>query len=292
MGLDVFLYYSHDWDMSIKNQTDYFNAYDILYDEIHSKYNLAPEQSLYHDSPEAFEEMEKETAELKAQYGIDEYNPETIKNIVFPDPEYPDHLFKIGYFRSSYNESGINHILADRIGITLGDIFLDNTIDTDDGYLRIDWQESLSSVNDAIEAFSQYLAKDISKYYVIRAHTRNPFITSSALDENGNQIVAYADSEQQALTLFEKQLDTNNLPFEGTAYSNLLGEWFPEGVKVHALIKGTSSMGQCIFAIAKEEENDNGWLASYKEALEIVKHTCEYILDRPDPENYRLVWSG
>ena len=39
-------------------------------------------------------------------------------------------------------------------------------------------------------------------------------------------------------------------------------------------------------------ENNEGGLALYRQAAEIVKETIDFVLDRPDPENWRLYWSA
>lgn len=69
------------------------------------------------------------------KYGVFDDN-DFLSSVNMPSKKYPNHYFRIGYFRSSYNSSGINYVLRDRLGIDLYDIF-----DAKDSgyYVEPDW---------------------------------------------------------------------------------------------------------------------------------------------------------
>jgi hypothetical protein len=293
MGLDVYLRYSSDWDTAIHNESDYNEAMDKLYEEMHMKYNI-PEDKTIWDNEEAREEFKVQQTEIEAQYGISGYTPQSIHNIEIDDTEYPEHYFKIGYFRSSYNPSGINHILKDRIGVDLYDIFA-SLNDVGSGYNTVDWNNALEEARSAHSLFSEYLDREISRYFAIECGTRNMFAGDTPITDKGGQ--HFVEGKEGALQYFEEEMNKHthvNFPGEETNdYSNLAGDWFPDGLPVYALIKGQGGTftGPCIYAIAKRKDEDEG-LAWYLHALEIVIRTCEYVLAKDDPDNYRLVWSG
>lgn len=69
--------------------------------------------------------------------------------------KYPDHLFKVGYFRSSYNDAGINRKLSNSIGKDLYWIF---SREREDEYeFKPDWQE----VRKRVEQVQKELADHI-----------------------------------------------------------------------------------------------------------------------------------
>ena len=70
--------------------------------------------------------------------GLDIYLHNKDGEIEIDDPEYPDHLFKIGYFRSSYNPSGLNNVLG-KLGVD--DLY--GIFDCPgEGKIVPDWEES------------------------------------------------------------------------------------------------------------------------------------------------------
>ena len=74
--------------------------------------------------------------------GLDVYLKVGDTYVEFLSRKYPDHLFKIGYFRSSYNESGINYVLESRGLPTLWTVF-----DAKPGEFVPDWEKSLERAN-------------------------------------------------------------------------------------------------------------------------------------------------
>lgn len=82
-----------------------------------------------------------------------------------PSKKYPEHLFRIGYIRSSYNEAGINHYLADRGLPTLYDIF-----DKDNQksyFVKVDWNAALAKAKGLLDAYRAQMARPAGKFEVI-----------------------------------------------------------------------------------------------------------------------------
>jgi hypothetical protein len=71
--------------------------------------------------------------------------------IKFPSQRYPEHFFKVGHFYSSNNDSGINRVLSDSIGLDLHSIF--NPLDED--YFQPDWNLALNICSKAIRDFTR-----------------------------------------------------------------------------------------------------------------------------------------
>ena len=53
------------------------------------------------------------------------YNGKEMQEVYFTSTQFPEHIFKVGYFRSSYNEGGIDRMLPEFLGdgYSLGWIF-------------------------------------------------------------------------------------------------------------------------------------------------------------------------
>src|SRR5690606_13005631 len=90
---------------------------------------------------------------------------------------HPENIFKVGYFRSSYNSSGINSVLYN-IGVpTLNDIFLPEGHDS--YYVVPDWEQSLASCTEAIKKLDEYSKSEAAKYSVVTVALHNPERTVS-----------------------------------------------------------------------------------------------------------------
>lgn len=214
---------------------------------------------------------------------------------------YPDHYFKIGYLRSSYNESGINNVLRKRIGKTLHDIFPSAKEDDGDYYRRVDWPAALVRAREVRDEFATFIAKHGA--FNIREETHNPFIPAKDLPSD----------EKAALELFLREhakwkeregkpdMWDKGKPCTGSAYSSGLGE-FRFGDAVEELVavmpgasEGWASKGKLrpVFYIVTQPRKDaEPWHPWYSHALEITVEMCEWVLSQPDPERYILHWSG
>ncbi len=183
--------------------------------------------------------------------------------------KYPEHMFKVGYFRSSYNDGGIEHHLRNSDMMSLYQVF---GVVGDQCDVAPDWAVALDRAKQNLEWARERWASNIN----VTAFTSN-FLS-------GPSVV----NEQQALETFKKQLGEDAGPFN--AYSNSDGWFCRDGAKVHGVIVGTSDiLGQRVPCAYVAFEGDYTW---YTQALEIVVETCEYVLAQDDPSKFALYFSG
>lgn len=195
-------------------------------------------------------------------WGLEE--PE--EKIELPSKTDPEHYFKIGYFRSSYNAGGIDHILGDRIGVTLSSIM---GAPEDGSNFTPDWQAARARAVHALDQFLAYL-KDKGGYRVV---------SLSSVGVSGAPT-----NEQEALERFHQEREKKH---GCENYSNINGEFaLGEPMQVVAIMPAKSRW-HTAYAIVKSDEME--W---YVKALRIVIETCDYVLSQPDPTIYFLHWSG
>ncbi len=199
-----------------------------------------------------------------------------IESIERPSALYPQHLFKVGYFRSSYNGGGINNVL-ERLGVpNLYDIVQPQE---DDYYVRCDWAQALQRVDAAIAQF--------------KATQEGPTAGIDVMPIRFNHFIPMGElpkSEREVLAIMAKHLAREH---RGGGYGCREGDFFPEGLKIVAAIPGvddTLGTQPCVYlAYEKASKGEDDW---YLQALRIVKETFEYVLAQPNPEHFYLTWSS
>ena len=258
MGLDIYLYKCDPKTRGAKAR--YETESERLWEEAGDYDKLTDEQK------EAIREKEKAFA-LSLGLNADGSNP-LEKKIEHDSEQYPDHYFKIGYFRSSYNSSGIQRILRDMGLPDLDWVFDHNKAEYE---FTPNWQQSLARIDELIAKFAEKGA------YRVEAYSGNMFKAPEI------------HSEAEALEVFLNEISKDNRTFDSN-YSNANGTFFThEPLKVLALIPGTQTIfkqRECMYVIT---ESSNEW---YTQALEIVKATIEFVLSKEDKELYYFHWSG
>jgi len=185
---------------------------------------------------------------------------------------HPNHLFKIGYFRSSYNEHGFNSTM-DCLGLpTLYDIF-PCASQSDDYFIHPDWKQSKVLAEKALRKFRKFLKSPASKYKVT-------FVSG----------INNVSSRQEALATFLEEVEMHKNSKRFPAYFNGKGAFFlSKPLKVRGVISGQNSIGsQGVYLIYDAEEDFYLW---YLQALEIVKETIDWVLQQKSPTEYVLGWS-
>jgi hypothetical protein len=259
MGLDIYLYKYQDFDQTAETEAKYEEFSESLWEG--KEYD-----EMSQEEKDSLREKEKEFA---AGIGLNEWGEDIVgkSRIEFPHPNYPEHHFQIGYFRSSYNSSGIERILRNLGLPTMYDVFQK---DDEEYAFRPDWQDALMRVTQLISLF-----KEKGSY---RVHT----VSANMFSEPDIK------SESAALAAFVNELNREH-KFDSN-YSNKTGEFYmTEPMKVLAMIPGKSTLFRerdCIYVVT---ESDDSW---YEQALEIIKATCEHVLAQEDKEKYYLHWSG
>ena len=273
MGLDVYLKRCENLEQNLALQDEAEQLSTEMWDATGKKYDELTDA-----------EKEGIRLEIKALYsrmGLDEYgSSKGIETIEQDSALYPEHMFKVGYLRSSYNSGGINSVL-ERAGIpSLYDIFKPSK---DDYYVTPDWEACLDRVEAAIEGYKAHFADPMGAFDVMSIRT---------------PIFEGVESPNEALALFKAQMvkyqtqkETN--PDAWSAYSNREGEFFLEGRKVFGFIPN-SGWGKGFHVIVDKERAETVEGDWYYQALLVTKETIGYVLSRPvaDQKNFFLAWSG
>lgn len=306
MGLDINLYWYKDLKASQEREAKFRERSDEIYTEIERR---KPRKREDRFSKRENDECTKRRVELATALGVQDVEdtknsiflgddlPSNKKKIEFQSVRHPkEDVFKIGYFRSSYNASGINIVVPNAIGSNgLYDIFSHNE---NDYTFCPDWEASLEL---ARGMWNDYVAH-LKKSGPIRVSSINPLSLNNPAAQNE------IHSEQTALKVFMEQLERKKKedkknkdkpdPFGFSEdFGNLHGDFFlgKESMKVRAILHGKSDSGLCkgvgvyiVYEIAQTKPEDD----SYTVALDVVVETCEWVLTQKDPQNYYLHWSG
>lgn len=182
----------------------------------------------------------------------------------------PEHMFKRGYFHSSYNGGGLNTVMH-RCGCpTLYDIF-----QPPDGASRFtpDWQTALARAQVALEQYRDHVASPAGGHVVIFVACKDDQITSER-----DALRAYVERAQK--------------PAPSEAYRNKVGHFWHNGAKLKAAIPGAMRLlGTGLFLVFEHKvpEGERDW---YETALLIVVETIEYVLASGAPDEFSLFWSA
>jgi len=270
MGLDIYLYHYDNFADTREREEKHAKIDEQLWAEAGEYDSLSDEKK---------EEIRVKSKEVADSLGLDSWgsDKEGSESIEFDHPSYPDHYFKIGYFRSSYNAGGIEKILRNFGLMTMHEIF---EVTNGEYYIQPDWQKAKERAVETLEKL-----KALPNYRV------EPFFTERILSEN----IPTSPNEAMQLFLEEmqklKEADEKYPTREKYNYSNRAGHFYPaETLQVHAIVPGKSQYifneRECLYVIL---EGSNDW---YIKALEIVVATCDHVLAQKNIEQYYLHWSG
>ena len=278
MGLDVYLYHSSNFEKSTEAERVFFELQGSVWKNVIGNRESVSDADYREYRRALLSETEKlgltvvrdttgegapvdqgasvDQDSFTVDAGLTEYREDS--------KIHPGHLFKIGYFRSSYNEAGFNTVMRSLGFPDLYDIF--DIADTDDGitYRVIDWESARNNVNTVIEKMNTL--GDSGLWFMD---------LSKIIDFNKKMTAA------EALDITAKELVKKHA---FGSYGNTNGEFYLSGVQMISVINRR-------WLVYKMENNEGG-LAWYRQAAEIVKETIDFVLDRPDPENWRLYWSA
>ncbi len=191
-------------------------------------------------------------------------------DIVERSKKHPEHLFKLGRFIKDFMPGGNNTTLNAIAHDDLNRIF---DVVEDRPYVHPDWPEALQRCHDAIERLDRL----VESYGPVRAGPMTTEVPEHA-----------PDSEEQALALFLDEYrahkDDEYRDYECTEGAFILGR----PMALRGLIRGTWLGEAAVFLIY----NDSEPYRMYRESLEIVAETIEWVLAQPDPQWYCLDWGG
>lgn len=274
MGLDVYLYKIDDYG-KYKANTD---KYAALSD---AQWSKRGEYSTLTD--EVKEEARKEDAAIAASLELDEHGEYPGMAKVEHDSRlYPEHMFKIGYLRSSYNSGGIDRLLRDRLNTSLAEIF-----GVEDEYeFQPDWQATRERAIKTLEAWRALNDAMGGKCYRVAEASMNMFM---------NPAECKIGSPGDALKIFQDQLGSHkDAPSDCLSYGNGYGDFYlGEPLRVAGMIPGIRSFigrpQQVVYVICEATGEGETW---YTQALEIVIENCEWVLEQSDKDLYWLHWSS
>ena len=262
MGLDIYLYRYDNFEETQRKEKESNDFSEKNWEGKEWDKMTEPERDELYAKDHAFNEslgLDK--------YGSDKTGKECIE---IPSEKYPGHYFKIGYFRSSYNGGGINHIL-ENLGLPrLDKVF---NVNPDDYNVQPDWVK--------VKANLQKLLEDFKSKPGYRVHT---------ISNNIFQPEKGPTSKKDALDIFMSEVEKHKEWGSDEGYSNINGEFYIKTpMKVLGLIPGKENLlgtRNCVYIVT---ESENQW---YEEAIEIMIDTCDYVLAQDNINQYYLHWSG
>ena len=274
MGLDVYLYKYEDFTAGTTAEEEYSKRTEHLWSEPVAKDARFRSRSASNAREQAQAAVAQELGMIKGEW--DFQCPR--EKIELPSREYPEHCFKIGYLRSSYNEGGINHVLRQK---GLPDLYM--VFEPADRYRFVpDWQGAKARIGKLREAYAVTLAGWKGQHYVTFVG-QNIFINPSTLPS----------SESAALELYGQELSKS---VGYGSYSNCNGYFFLKApLEVVGAIPGMGALGKpgvYLVCKTKQESQDQKSQDWYAQALEITEEMIDYVLAQPDPEHYALHWSA
>lgn len=287
MGLDVYLYHKlpdyDEWDA----KEDKFNkASDEFYKDEYQKAGYVP-NARYEDVPkEVHDRAHQRSMELAKSLGLSEWGsvPDGHKEtcIETPSKTNPKHLFKIGYFRSSYNDDGIEHVVGDLTGKDLYWIFAPG----DEYHVQPDWKAALARAVEARDTLAMAIEKEPWRVLEFRNWSFKKADVHSKEDAINMYRAEKAEREENRKKYQRPPSDMDNW-----GYSGQRGDFWPKGydVKILGVIMGDGWGASSTCYMIIEDRSGLGW---YLQALDIVVETIEHVLAQPDPEAYYLHWSG
>jgi hypothetical protein len=270
MGLDVYLYRYENKQDTESRESEYESESEKIWG-IGTDYDKLSESKK--------ESLRTQCRTVANRLNLDDDGSDRSgkKQIEVNSAKYPAHLFKIGYFRSSYNEGGIHHKLSQA-----GAMSLDEICGYDGEYcFQPDWL-SVKSRCEATIAKLREFSKSVGGRLVTFIDAANFF--------TGPREVG----DRQAMEIYrlelEKRNSGNGSGFE--SYSNGSGTFFFHSpLSVVAAVPGKSALGTPGVYLIYGEENSDGfdW---YINAIEIIAETCDYVLSQPDSNKFWLHWSS
>jgi hypothetical protein len=290
MGLDVYLYH---YKKPVSEALAEIEVVEELEEEadqaLKKELGLTNWETASRETKDEYWRRQKERREAN---GLDEDGePDVRECIEHPSAKHPDHLFKVGYFRSSYNGSGVNAVLRDRIGVELDDIF--EPIGEEKYHRAVDWSACRARAAETLQKFIEFCERHGA--YIVQKFAHNPL----------GSPYEFPRSAKAALDVFLKEEEqSKKRPGHFQDYGGMHGDFFFSQDPRHlcAVIPGTQDRffgmkggtEPCMFVVWRTSQNEDGswWWHWYRDALEVVIETCDWVLAQPDPDRYLLHWSG
>jgi hypothetical protein len=274
MGLDVYLNRYYDKTKADSIEAEYERRSDEVWKNIPGRGDKEYEELTEEEKDKAC----AETRKIKEELGLGEWGelPSTLKEKVRLDSKkYPEHMFKIGHLRSSYNQGGINHVVAQ---LTKGKDLYWIFEPPDQKYtFQPDWPNALKRAIMLVEEYGS----------MIRDHGG---LSVSTISHNmfSKKFEEINDIKAMEIYISEKERESSF----SDGYSNINGHFYhKKPLRVVGAIPGVDALNHpCVYLIIKSKSDEHSnW---YLQALEIVVEMCEWVLSQEDKERYYLDWSS
>lgn len=238
MGLDVyFCKYMGDRVETRKLEQEYQKKFSLMW-EAECRKEGCEHGKLSLDGQEA---VQKKGHALKEELGLDQYGTAPCEKIEIDSARHPKHLFKIGYFRSSYNGGGFNSILHTQLGKDLYWVFDRNGkfSDDDDAYeFQPDWEKVLGRAKELLAEFRGHLEMNGS-FKVMAANVMSLVYV---------KMEGRPKDENEALKLFREQKDR---PEDEDETGMIFVPW-GMALRVRAFIPGVSRGQTKMYVICED----------------------------------------
>lgn len=251
---------------------------------------LLPRVQQYNDSDlhqSEAEDSEQQLAALAEALGLDEYGEVAAEYVEINSAQYPEHMFKIGYMRSSYNQGGINSVLR---SYGLRDLYGIFEVDGEEYRVVPDWAKAAANAREVAEEYKATI--EAMGGCRIQKFAYNPFIKPEI------------KSSAEAAEAWKRELARGERSPGFESYSNGKGTFFFGSTvpKLRAVLMGLEEaligdgMAPCTYLVfeAEEPEEGKGGIENdyYYQSLLIAAEMCDWVLAQPDADNYVLHWSG
>ena len=281
MGLDIYLYKMEDLEKSIFAEKTYEEESQKNWE----KYAPGEYENLTEEQKEAAKEADEKLAKTlnldKWGSSLDE------EGIELPSKKHPENICKIGYFRSSYNGSGMDRVISNVLGEGYGLDYIFEHKREDYKFIP-NWEESLVRANELLSLWNK--SQENGSFGAFEEQ----FISDTV------------SSEESALKAFlaeKEKYDENMKKFPDRdmhSYMNGTGVFYmKEPMKVRSIIIGKSSWdaGRIGFSLPGTTGISTYIVfdADYTyvtESLEVVIETIEWVLEQDEKEKYGFHWSG
>ncbi|MDR3392174.1 MAG: hypothetical protein P4L77_10630 [Sulfuriferula sp.] len=280
MGLDVYLKKCPNFKRASKMEAAYNAELNAIYD---TQIAIEKERDLTQEECDNFNAIR---AGLREKYEIENYEHNSVTSICRDSKTQPDHLFKIGYLRSSYNDGGMNSVAA---VFSLPNLYQIFEVTDEEYYQFPDWDTIYLNLKDAIEKWQAHADSPAGKYDVMSF--RPNFADEGVTSREG----AFERFNQEYLKEKEK-IDADE--WQNTGWISQYGHFYPTPLKVVAIIGGAWNSKQRIsyfnephtYLVYERDKSDT--IQWYVTALLIAQEMIEWILEQPDKDHYYLGWSG
>ena len=216
MGLDVCLYKYMGFN-TIEQDYRELEKHNEVFEDIYTKtrQELVGAVSYSELEPEQINNIKNKVRVRLSQhieknnfpFSVGEYGDVNINSqqIEMDSKLYPEHMFKIGYMRSSYNASGFNSYIREIIGHDLYWVF-----DVKDEYIiKPDWEKAKIRIGVLIDQ----LGMDPG-YSVLRVSLDNLFLNDS-LSLKENKATAERDTLNRFMKIIENNTNKNDFNEDG-----------------------------------------------------------------------------